>query len=211
MRIIGLAGKARSGKDTTGKLIEDWCVEHNLVSGAISLAAPLKQSAAAALGFEGSPEECVAFCDELKTAGVLTLETAEAVYPRKVTGREFLQLYGTEAHRDLFGEDFWTNLAQDKLRGMYRGGVHVAVITDCRFPNEGEMVFEAAGWQQGCTGLVWELQRAGADMQGGLEGHSSEAGMPVDLIDSVIHNDGDLTDLKHMVNSLCDMNLKGAI
>ena len=43
--------------------------------------------------------------------------------------RRLLQRMGTEVGRELFGQDFWVELAMRKLDGP-------TVFTDCRFPNE---------------------------------------------------------------------------
>lgn len=60
----------------------------------------------------------------------------------QLTFREFLQRYGTESHRDVFGEDFWLDqaLPMDK---DYTDAVYV--VTDARFPNELKRIKDLGG------------------------------------------------------------------
>ena len=60
-----------------------------------------------------------------------------------MTMRLFLQRYGTEAHRDIFGDDFWVKATlPDGLDHSDR----LIVVTDCRFPNEAHRVHELGGY-----------------------------------------------------------------
>ena len=54
------------------------------------------------------------------------------------------------------------------------------VVTDARFPNEGELIYELGG-------VVIEIQREGVDT---TDTHASEAGLPDWLIAGVVINDG---------------------
>lgn len=216
MKIIGLTGKARAGKDTAAGFILTWCVLNGLTADRVAFADPLKRSVAAALGFNTGGEtdhpvaDAIDLCNELKLPGVEIHIVDRAAAERdhelwcegKISGREFLQLYGTEAHRDVFGKDFWVEVTEKKLNAM-AGAVDVAVITDCRFPNEAAMVNKY-------DGEVWEVTRADNDtLTDGLEAHASEAGVPEGAIEFQILNDGDLGDLQALINSICESNLKG--
>ena len=211
MKIIGLTGKARAGKDTAAGFILQWCEDQGLSAERLAFADPLKLSAAAALGFDIAPRpglmaEAVAFCDALKVEGAtITYDYPAEQGGGQITGREFLQLYGTEAHRDVFGSEFWVEVTEKKLAER-AGALDVVVLTDCRFPNEAAMVNQRGG-------EVWEIDRPNNDsLKDGLEAHSSETGLPDGAIEFCIANVGDRDDLRAMVRSVCEANIdrKGA-
>ena len=56
--------------------------------------------------------------------------------------RGFLQRYGTEAHRDVFSNDFWLDYTLP-VEGFYPG--RNIVVTDVRFGNEAERVNQVGG------------------------------------------------------------------
>ncbi len=197
-KIIGLAGQARAGKDTAGRFIEAWAQTQEPLRGRTQVHAfahELKLSAAAALGFHDTDGEAVAFCDELKANGS-TIAIRLGNYPPEkeyyITGRQFLQFYGTEAHREVFGDNFWIDALFDGIIDA-----ELVVITDCRFKNEAYAVKDRGG-------EVWEIIRDGAGVAGS---HISEAGLPDDLIDVKILNNGDRADLKSLVELTCEARL----
>lgn len=178
--VIGLTGKAGAGKDTVAGLLAaaDARVEIR------AFAEPLKRSVAALFGIDRSD------VDRLKVnprAEVwIVLGNCRA---RAQSFRTLLQRYGTEAHRDVFGADFWLDatlpLAEDR-RGK------VIVVTDCRFPNEAERI-RAVG------GEVWRVERPAALLAGEEAAHVSEAGLPDGLVDRVIPNAGAIDDLQRVI------------
>lgn len=206
MRIIGLTGRARAGKDTAAGFILKWCADRGIRAERVALADPLKVSAAAALGFDTTPrpgmvEDAVAFCDFLKQDGwVVEIYNPDVGIQSAVSGREYLQRYGTEAHRGVFGEDFWIKVAEDRLNKM-AGSVEVAVITDVRFNNEARMVCNYSGEN-------WLVQRpTGEDeISTGLE-HTSEAGVDGVYVHEHLLNYGTREEFEATVRTLCDMNL----
>ncbi len=208
MKIIGLTGAAGSGKDTACEFALEWCREKGIRAERFAFADALKVSAARSLGFEGDCEECVAFCNELKQPNkrILVLEkivpdtSLEPPYEdvwAALSGREFLQFYGTEAHRDVFGKEFWVETLEGYLAEA-AGAVQVAFITDARFPNEAAMVNKHEG-------EVWEVVRPGQET---VEAHASEAGLPEGAIEFQIRNDGSLEDLRTLIRSVCESNLE---
>lgn len=208
MKIIGLTGKAGSGKDTVAKLALEWCEERGISAERAAFADPLKVSAARALGLtpDASTEKALQFCSELKEDGRIKVELPtgplDPIREHEISGREFLQWYGTEAHRDVFGDEFWVNATMEPLDERFRElrAPDVAFITDCRFPNE-------AGAVNDRCGEVWEVVRPGVAE---VATHSSEAGLPEGAIEFQINNDGDLDDLRALVRSVCETNLEGA-
>lgn len=206
MKIIGLTGAAGSGKDTACGFALEWCREKGIRAERFAFADALKVSAARALGFDGDREECVNLCNELKQPHVELHVVDRAAGERedellcegKITGREFLQFYGTEAHRDVFGTEFWVETLEGYLAEA-AGAVQVAFITDARFPNEAQMVHKH-------DGEVWEVVRPGQET---VEAHASEAGLPDGAIEFQIRNDGSLEDLRTLIHSVCESNLEG--
>lgn len=177
--LIGLHGKAMAGKDTAFRLLCE-SPETGLVIRK-AFADPLKVSAARALGFDGSLEECIDRCNRLKNDSKFEIsirEDGSVVSKGSFSGREFLQWYGTEAHRDVFGQDFWidASLPKDTLIPAST----LVTFTDVRFPNEAERIKE-------CGGEVWEIYRKSLE---GQDGHASEQRLPAHLIDQVVYNDG---------------------
>lgn len=112
--IIGLTGRATSGKDTAAQAL--------LARGyqRIAFADAVKEMLAAL-----DPEVDGEFISaQLATAGWDTVKQNPKV-------RRLLQRLGTEAGRNIIGPDVWVDLAHKKLR---QGGRFV--FTDCRFPSE---------------------------------------------------------------------------
>lgn len=216
MKVIGLTGAAGAGKDTVCKIAMEWCAREGYDARRVALADPLKVSAARALGMpvEATAEECVDFCNELKQPGVeITIERAHKDYVDgvstplishelfgKLSGREYLQWYGTEAHRAVFGEHFWTDVSAKTIGDLEDEGVDVVFITDVRFPNEASMVYSNDDWH----GEIWEVQREQASP---VEAHSSETGIgrPGDIL---IANSGTMADLTQAVSCVCDDGLE---
>lgn len=178
MRIIGLTGQAGAGKDTAAAmLIEHLSDQHVIRQG---FADALKLSAARALGFDGSLDECLALCNGLKATGSVITTTPAGT--RVISGRQFLQRYGTESHRDVFGSDFWI----DAVLPVGRDDCDVLVVSDVRFENEAERIRDRGG-------EVWRVTRPSL---ANASSHSSEAGLPAHLVDVEIANAGTLEDLR---------------
>lgn len=205
MKIIGLTGRAGAGKDTAAAFALDWCAERGIPADRFAFADPLKVSAARALGFKGTTEQCVEFCNVLKQPGqVLHLHhpNGSELGPSRIntelgTGRQFLQWYGTEAHRDVFGSNFWVEVTERKLAEA-AGTLAVAFLTDPRFDNEADMIHAH-------DGEVWRVVRPGQET---VEEHASEAGLPEEQIDQMILNDKALDDLRAEVRYVCERRLE---
>ncbi|HEY1248069.1 MAG TPA: hypothetical protein VGE97_03675 [Nitrososphaera sp.] len=111
--------------------------------------------------------------------------------------REALQRYGTEAHRDIFGEDFWVDQTLPLPPvGFYAG--RKIVIHDCRFINEAYRVKQLSGLTIGITRAtnIKTLHRVPE------ESHVSETEMDDIPKDYVIKNDGTVRELHQSIESL---------
>ena len=202
MKIIGLTGLARSGKDTACGFILEWAAANDVFAGRYSFAEKLKVSAARALGYDG--DDAVGFCESLKHDGELAFTFDGETTAGKISGREYLQRYGTEAHRDVFGDNFWVRALFAELDDAdFDIGVELAVITDCRFPNEAKAINNSRG-----GGEVWEVVRDAAGLGDGLEAHASEAGLGVEKITLSLDNNGSIDDFRALVFEACEVFLK---
>jgi hypothetical protein len=182
--LIGLTGIAQSGKDTTYRILRD------MVDGSVrrdAFADRLKLSAAKALGRSCDLAEALTFCNTIKGPGfdILLLDPDGHVL-QSLTGREYLQFYGTEAHREVFGTDFWVNIVLDQ----YDPG-EILIITDTRFDNEAQAIRDRGG-------IIWKIQRPELERIA-ESGHGSEQGISVELIDLMVLNDRGLDELHDAV------------
>lgn len=181
--VVGLAGHAGAGKDEVARIIAelrpDWIVRRD------AFADRLKVSAARALGYSCSDQEAIEIMNHIKECG--WIETDSRDYATKVCGRTFLQLYGTEAHRDVFGEDFWVDqVLPNSCAGFFgrEDAFDLLVVTDVRFPNEV------------ARGLVWLVDRPSVTPKDGDPDHRSSVIPDHDL---VVDNSGDLDHLRDEV------------
>jgi hypothetical protein len=171
MRLIGLAGKAGSGKDTVADHLVDRGWER------YALAGPLKRGLCATFGL--SMEH---FTDrDLKEQVIEWIGKSP---------RQLAQLYGTEFGRQLVADDIWLRIAEQAY--LHACASHAAgfVVTDVRFVNE-------ARWIRSMGGEVWRLERCGA---GTVSTHVSELPLADDLVDVSILNDRSFDDLYRVVD-----------
>jgi hypothetical protein len=183
IRTLGLNGFKGSGKDTVFSFLQSGlAVEKygNLNVQRDAFADRLKLSAYRCFKPDATLEEALRWADVLKEEGMVEVwgpDIADAV-----SGREFLQNYGTEAHREVFNKDFWVHAVE-----LQPGDdIDVLVITDCRFPNEAEAILSQPG------SAVIEIVRDGV----ASDGHASEQPLPEELVTARIYNDGTLDDLR---------------
>lgn len=216
MKILGLAGPAGAGKDTAAGYVLEWAGLNGVKARRQGFADILKVSAATALGMPydqatqvdpttGAPE-AVEFCNALKERGMITVDLhstqaeIEAGSPDQVsfTGREFLQWYGTEAHRDVFGQEFWVEAFENAVLPHGpddpRFSIDLVVVPDVRFKNEAQMVNSVGG-------QIWQVHRSGVQA---INSHSSESGLPDEYLTCSVMNEGSLDDLRSAVFSNCD-------
>lgn len=98
--------------------------------------------------------------------------------------REYLQRLGTEAVRDVIGNDSWTRAAEQKFVGRLEEGKNVAV-TGIRFANEAHMIKRYGG-------TIVRILRNGTEAS---NGHSSDTELDTLFADVVIFNNGTVDDL----------------
>ena len=174
-KLLGLTGKARSGKDTVGSILK-----RHFPASTISLASPIRDSLKAMIGlqdqdFQGKPKET-----PIPWLGK--------------SPRQMMQTLGTEWGRGMVNENMWLLLAQQKIDKAHNLCRH-AVITDVRFENEATFIREQGG-------TIWHIDRDTRAYN--VSPHASEAGVVLrgDLGDVLICNYGNLNYLEDQVLEL---------
>ena len=175
LKLIGVHGKARSGKDTVARILVD---EHGFVRTAF--ADPLKAASAVLFGW---PVD-LAFSDEIKGYKSPSWD---------ITGRTAFQRLG-DAMKIGFGTDFWIKRWACEYARLK--DKHSIVVADVRTNAEADMI-------RGLGGVILHLERRGAGLSG-LEGmHSSEAGITFNRsTDLRIENNGTLSELEDELNRI---------
>lgn len=182
--LIGLHGEAGSGKDQSFAYIEEFAASRGRSVRRSAFGDKLKISAVRALGFDGSDAECLAQANRMKAPGweVIVVEPDGTQHP--LTSREYWQCFGDEAHRMTFDIDFWLPFVTWEFERM---DWDYLVVTDVRYPNEARAVREAGG-------EIWHIVRPDQESLPG--DHTSEQGLPPELIDCTITNDKGLKTLR---------------
>lgn len=186
--LIGLAAKARCGKDT--------------VAGYLGRSAGIAQYAFA-YPLKRGVQEMFGLTDEQTWNDSLK----EVVIPEYgKSPRQLFQLAGTEFGRQMVAQDVWVRRAKVEIEERRRESalttsiVNGMVITDIRFENEAAMIREQGG-------TVWHIERHGAPQ---INAHSSEDGVVKHPTDIVLLNDGTIADLYAKVNALLALTAKAA-
>lgn len=168
--IIAISGKKQAGKNTVGEFIAqhyNWLDGYSSRTvGLYSYADKLKQFCIECLGL--SYGQCYGTDEEKNTLTNLKWENMPGVltnYPMGVfldlqnevgclvgkvilhepgfmTAREVMQFFGTEIGRRMYN-NIWVD---STIRQIKKDGLGIAVITDCRFPNEVHAVLNEGGW-----------------------------------------------------------------
>jgi hypothetical protein len=190
MRIIGLNGYARAGKDTVARFISEI---HDGRVEVVAFADLIKLSAARALKTCSDPDDVgIAavrdWADQFKQGYSLRIFDRVGNQVGGMMGREFLQRYGTEAHRELFGDDFWVDQID------WEPNCDILVFTDVRFENEARAIRERGG-------EVWRIERPSS--RAGV--HASERPLDPALVNRTIINNFDLEHLRGDVEFLLEL------
>ena len=174
MKLIGITGKARSGKDSIAKYLwAQYGFSRFAFADAVKLAAQAK--------FGLSDRQT--WDDELK----------EVVIPFwGMAPREMFQKEGTEAGRDVFGYDLW--LKRWLITYNLLGDTEDIVVPDVRFDNEADLIRSRGG-------IIIEVRRDVAGLTGAAGAHVSEGGLSAPA-DFVIHNNGTLEELYAAVDTI---------
>jgi hypothetical protein len=132
--IIGLHGNKRAGKDTAYEFIKSAYPD----AVRLAFADKIKESLAALFGV--SIREINTLKEE---KGVFKIQSES--FQHSYTWRSFAQRYGTEAHRDIFGENFWVDMILPKESDSIPDD-ELLIVTDVRFKNEAERIKHLGGY-----------------------------------------------------------------
>ena len=170
--VIGLSGYARAGKDTVAKIICEYGFEQR------SFADPLRAMLAALdpkLGSHRRVSDLLGFHD---------WESAKS----DPEVRQLLQRLGTEAGRNVLGENIWIDAL---FRSPSSGRL---VVPSVRFPNEAEAIRSRGG-------IVVRVTRPD---HGPVNRHGSETALDDFDFDAHVLNDGQIDDLHLAAESIID-------
>jgi hypothetical protein len=174
--LVGLSGYAQSGKDSVGAiLVKEYGFTRYAFADALKEIVyrlnPLVENAG------GGP--AIRMQDVVDGYGWEVAKKSPEV-------RRLLQVMGTEAGRQVLGDNIWVDTVLNKV------GDDNVVITDCRFPNEAQAV-------QARSGVVIRVERPGV---AAVNAHASETALDSWLYDATIFNTGTLEDLEWVVKDL---------
>jgi hypothetical protein len=174
---IGLAGWARSGKDT----IADYLVEnHGYIK--MSFAAPMKEAM-----YRLNPRITVNDVQNTALRIGIDIYGWDGIKERSPDIRGLLQRFGTEVGREMFGQDFWVDAAIKEIPDGAK-----AVFSDVRFPNEADAIKKL-------NGKVWRVNRLGV---GPANDHASEHALNNYAFDEIIENSTTVDGLQSRVGAL---------
>ena len=208
--IIGLVGLKGCGKDTAA----DYFITHydNWIKG--SFADSLKDTCACVFGWdrellEGSTHDSRTWRETVDTWW------SEKLNRPNFTPRIALQIVGTELWRNQFHDSIWLLSFEKKLLTIQEN----VIITDCRFPNEIELIRRLNGLiiriKRGVDPPWWDTavedNNARADEwnynspmmpKAYPEVHASEHSWSGCDVDYTIYNDGTFDDLENVIKNL---------
>lgn len=170
--VIGIAGRARTGKDTVAEAL----LRMGAATYRYSFADPLRAMVRAGFGVDADDPYWARHKED----------PAPNFCGRSL--RYVLQTLGTEWGREHIGPDVWLQLASDALAVRGAG----MIVADVRFGNE-------AAWIRQSGGLLIHLQRPGVP---GVRAHLSECGVARDVSDPLIINDGSIEELYEAVHDV---------
>lgn len=174
MKLIGIAGKARSGKDTIAKHL--WA-EHEFTR--IAFADPLKAAAKSIFGLT----DAQTWGDTLK----------EVVIPYwGMSPRQMFQLLGTEAVKGTFGPDTWVKRWAINYN-LLKDTDHI-VVPDVRTDLEAQAILNLGG-------VIISVHRDVGGLSGEPALHSSEGGL-LDPADFTVLNNGTLAWLHEQIDTI---------
>ena len=133
-KILAFSGRKQSGKSTGSEYMQALMLENNLSSKIYSFADPLKKDICMnILGL--TYEQCYGEDIDKNTVTEVQWEG------NKLTAREVMQFVGTDLFRKM-KNDVWASATISKIKSEQP---RLAIIADCRFPNEVDAIKNAGG------------------------------------------------------------------
>lgn len=142
-RIIAFSGRKQSGKSTGAEYVQSLLTEHGISNKVYSFADPLKQDICInMLGL--SYEQCYGSDDEKNSLTDICWENIPGYTGHNhglMTAREVMEVIGTNIFRKI-KSNVWVNAT---LNFIKKEKHDVAIIADCRFPNEVDNILNNDG------------------------------------------------------------------
>lgn len=207
MKIIGINGKAGSGKTTIAEYIHK---KYNY--DIMSFADPLKDCVSAIFGWDRS---LLQGDTQISRSFRETKDDKwSKIMKSDITPRKMLQFFGTECCRDKLGEDIWLNSLYCRIKSDY------VVVSDMRFENEFDFIVSLGGIvvkvvrDEGNDSKINNLailakcgDKNALEYLKKLNIHQSEWDLCNKKFDYIIKNDGSLLDLYNKIDLMIGDNL----
>ncbi len=161
--IIAFSGRKGAGKNTVAEFVAFQFLPAYVTE--YSFADPLKEFCIEILGLQH--KQCYGTDEEKETPTKYQWEDVPIVCNKHhgaMTGREVMQVFGTECIRAWFG-NVW---AEATVRRIQKSTIPIALITDNRFPDEVKTILDY------CRGYVIRLTRSPFGIK---DQHASEASL----------------------------------
>ena len=113
--------------------------------------------------------------------------------------REIMRLYGTEYRRQLDGDNYWIERANERVNTLLASGHRRICFTDVRYPNEGGYITQCL------DGELWRIRRSIADKAAAT--HTSESKIADIACVHTIHNELGLQELAREVHHALVRNI----
>jgi hypothetical protein len=196
---IGILGRARHGKGTLAEIFSKRFTDLGVAWQVVSFADPLKDFLTRLVGrsepFRGTDAERTAPVPEIGWSDLAELVRSEALaaWPEidiavNPSGRQLMQLFGTNIVRDRFMYDTWKRIAGQRAKA-FDG---ITIIDDVRFSNEAEPR-SIGGILDRCVKVV--------DPRRPLLSHASDTAVdlvPDGSVSATLVNDGTIDDLRQL-------------
>ena len=179
--IIGIHGKAGTGKDTFAQMLIDAAEGYSF--NRLAFADPVYDAV-----------------DNIFRINSRAIKDKEAVIQCwNMSLREMLQKVGTDMVRNIIGDHVWVQNMDMRVREAVNPNT---IITDVRYPNEANYIKDSGGLLVFIVGPNQRNQTT--------RNHSSENGLTSDIADMVVNNNGSLEDLDriaiNVIQKLCEKN-----
>jgi len=171
--VIALCGGKKNGKDTAATLVLSLLAEQHIQAKRFAFADSLKIEVAQAFGV-----------------------SVREIDANKDFWRPILQVWGTEFRR-LYqkNDNYWVEKLVQKLYMFFDDSRKIAIVTDCRFPNEVEAL------RNTYKTLFIYISR-NMDTTDVASTHASEHGVRMSDCDIAISNNGTIEDLLHNLRAV---------
>lgn len=183
MKLVGITGRAGSGKDTAADFLVSTYGFHR-----VAFADPIKELLNARFGWSMEQWQDREWKEEPNDQSGWNWKTANSCADA-FSPRSWAQWLGTDVGR-FIDQDAWTKIALRKIKAITAQEPNARfVIPDVRFDSEAQLIVASGG-------TVIELRRPDA---AAVNAHVSEAGVSADYVRTVILNTGTIRELEEML------------